>query len=172
MVNVAKIYSKTFCLLQQCMILSEPCLFKFKFAIVPSSLFAYQIYYILAVVEDLIFRTLWTLNISVGEAGSRFLQGDILSTILAIMEIFRRFVWNFFRVENEHLNNAGQFRAVRDIAVVPLDLRQLPREEDKEEEGGGAEKPLREHFQLTKRRISNALIEVVVLEKLFSYLLY
>ena len=107
----------------------------------------------------MIFRTLWTLNISVGEAGSRFLQGDILGTILATMEVFRRFVWNFFRVENEHLNNAGEFRAVRDIAVVPLDLSRLPKEED-EGEGGGAEKPLREHFQLTKRRISNALIEV------------
>ena len=40
-----------------------------------------------------------------------------------IMEIanFRRFVWNFFRLENEHLNNCGKFRAVRDISVAPLD---------------------------------------------------
>lgn len=34
---------------------------------------------------------------------------------------FRRFIWNFFRLENEHLNNCGQFRAVRDISVAPLD---------------------------------------------------
>lgn len=34
---------------------------------------------------------------------------------------FRRFVWNFFRLENEHLNNCGKFRAVRDISVAPLD---------------------------------------------------
>ena len=33
----------------------------------------------------------------------------------------RRFIWNFFRLENEHLNNCGQFRAVRDISVVPID---------------------------------------------------
>jgi xenotropic and polytropic retrovirus receptor 1 len=33
----------------------------------------------------------------------------------------RRFVWNFFRLENEHLNNVGQFRAVRDISIAPLD---------------------------------------------------
>ena len=121
-----------------------------------------QIYYVLAVIEDLIFRTLWTLNISVGDAGARFLQGDILGTILATMEVFRRFVWNFFRVENEHLNNIGDFRAVRDIAVVPVDLTRLPREED-EGEGGGAEKPLREHFQLTKRRMSTVLSEVGIL---------
>lgn len=35
--------------------------------------------------------------------------------------IFRRFVWNYFRLENEHLNNCGNFRAVRDISVAPLD---------------------------------------------------
>lgn len=33
----------------------------------------------------------------------------------------RRFVWNFFRLENEHLNNCGRFRAVRDISVAPID---------------------------------------------------
>lgn len=35
--------------------------------------------------------------------------------------ICRRFVWNFFRLENEHLNNCGKFRAVRDISVAPID---------------------------------------------------
>ena len=29
-------------------------------------------------------------------------------------------MWNFFRLENEHLNNCGQFRAVRDISITPL----------------------------------------------------
>lgn len=29
----------------------------------------------------------------------------------------RRAIWNFIRLENEHLNNCGQFRAVRDINV-------------------------------------------------------
>lgn len=33
----------------------------------------------------------------------------------------RRFVWNFFRLENEHLNNCGKFRAVRDISIHPID---------------------------------------------------
>lgn len=42
-------------------------------------------------------------------------------TVLAPLEVFRRFVWNFFRLENEHLNNCGKFRAVRDISVAPMD---------------------------------------------------
>lgn len=38
------------------------------------------------------------------------------------MELFySRFVWNYFRLENEHLNNCGKFRAVRDISLAPLD---------------------------------------------------
>lgn len=36
--------------------------------------------------------------------------------------IYRRFVWNFFRLENEHLNNCGKFRAVRDISIAPIDF--------------------------------------------------
>lgn len=32
----------------------------------------------------------------------------------------RRFIWNFFRLENEHLNNCGKFRAVRDICIAPI----------------------------------------------------
>lgn len=34
-----------------------------------------------------------------------------------------RFIWNFFRLENEHLNNCGEFRAVRDIFITPLPKR-------------------------------------------------
>ena len=34
--------------------------------------------------------------------------------------MFRRFVWNFIRLENEHLNNCGQFRIVRDISIAPV----------------------------------------------------
>lgn len=44
-----------------------------------------------------------------------------MTSILAPLEVFRRFVWNFFRLENEHLNNCGKFRAVRDISVAPID---------------------------------------------------
>lgn len=45
----------------------------------------------------------------------------MITSILAPLEVFRRFVWNFFRLENEHLNNCGKFRAVRDISIAPID---------------------------------------------------
>lgn len=49
------------------------------------------------------------------------ISSDLLVSITAPLEVFRRFVWNFFRLENEHLNNCGKFRAVRDISIAPID---------------------------------------------------
>lgn len=37
-------------------------------------------------------------------------------------------MWNFFRLENEHLNNCGEFRAIRDISIVPLET--IDRDQD------------------------------------------
>ena len=78
-------------------------------------------YYYLAILADFIFRFLWTLTVtaSIGNLGS--LNSEFFRLILASCEIFRRFIWNFFRLENEHLNNCGQFRAVRDISIKPIE---------------------------------------------------
>lgn len=76
-------------------------------------------YYYFAIIEDLILRFGWTLSVSLTESG--YIHSDLMVTILAPLEVFRRFVWNFFRLENEHLNNCGKFRAVRDISVAPID---------------------------------------------------
>ncbi|RUS73639.1 hypothetical protein EGW08_018594 [Elysia chlorotica] len=81
--------------------------------------YAYKFYYYAAMVEDFVLRFAWTLTVSVVEGG--YFPGTILRTCLSLLEVFRRFVWNFFRLENEHLNNCGQFRAVRDISIGPID---------------------------------------------------
>ena len=88
-----------------------------------------------------------------GEAGARVLEGNILGTILAIFEVFRRFIWNFFRLENEHLNNCGDFRVVRDISIHPLKLSEV-QAYDREE---GMEAPLKKRLE---RKLSFNLIEV------------
>lgn len=62
---------------------------------------------------------MWLLGFGLTE--SKLISNDLLISILAPLEVFRRFVWNFFRLENEHLNNCGQFRAVRDISIAPID---------------------------------------------------
>lgn len=83
-------------------------------------------YYYGAIVEDFVLRLMWVMNVSLGEAWT--LEADLLMCITAPFEILRRFVWNYLRLENEHVNNCGQFRAVRDISVKPIrkgDLEQL-----------------------------------------------
>ncbi|XP_024084092.1 xenotropic and polytropic retrovirus receptor 1 homolog isoform X2 [Cimex lectularius] len=76
-------------------------------------------YYYFAIIEDLILRFGWVLSMSLTEMG--YIHSELMVAILAPLEVFRRFVWNFFRLENEHLNNCGKFRAVRDISVAPMD---------------------------------------------------
>ncbi|XP_072379362.1 solute carrier family 53 member 1-like [Diabrotica undecimpunctata] len=76
-------------------------------------------FYYFAIIEDFILRFGWAFLISMTEMG--FAVEHSMVTILAPLEVFRRFMWNYFRLENEHLNNCGKFRAVRDISVAPLD---------------------------------------------------
>ncbi|XP_029663976.1 xenotropic and polytropic retrovirus receptor 1-like [Formica exsecta] len=76
-------------------------------------------YYYFAMVEDFILRFGWAFSLSLTEMG--YVHADLMVSIVAPLEVFRRFVWNFFRLENEHLNNCGKFRAVRDISVAPVD---------------------------------------------------
>eukprot|EP00485_Elphidium_margaritaceum_P010516 CAMPEP_0202705902 /NCGR_PEP_ID=MMETSP1385-20130828/18402_1 /ASSEMBLY_ACC=CAM_ASM_000861 /TAXON_ID=933848 /ORGANISM="Elphidium margaritaceum" /LENGTH=124 /DNA_ID=CAMNT_0049364251 /DNA_START=379 /DNA_END=753 /DNA_ORIENTATION=- len=37
---------------------------------------------------------------------------------LNLIEVARRCMWNVFRIENEHLNNCGEFRVVQDIPIA------------------------------------------------------
>ncbi|KAG0342619.1 hypothetical protein BG000_003226 [Podila horticola] len=73
--------------------------------------------YYMAIVLDFVGRFAWVvrfmpLNVDV----------TILSFSLALVEVLRRWQWNFFRLENEHLNNCGQFRAIKDIPL-PFHIR-------------------------------------------------
>ncbi|KAK1308530.1 Phosphate transporter PHO1 [Acorus calamus] len=46
----------------------------------------------------------------------------LVEFFLASIEIIRRGHWNFYRLENEHLNNVGKFRAVK---TVPLPFKEM-----------------------------------------------
>ncbi|EGD72104.1 xenotropic and polytropic murine leukemia virus receptor xpr1 [Salpingoeca rosetta] len=98
-------------------------------------LYPVPIYY-LAMVNDVVFRLSWTLSISVGYFDLFFSDG--LVALLSFFEMWRRFVWNFFRVENEHLNNCGEFRAVRRIPMpfeyAPAESGQYLVDEERDEE--------------------------------------
>lgn len=50
-------------------------------------LFSFQAFYYFAMVEDLIFRLLWTLTVSVGQL--EIFHSEILKLILSVCEVFR-----------------------------------------------------------------------------------
>ncbi|KAI3858068.1 hypothetical protein MKW98_029542 [Papaver atlanticum] len=80
-----------------------------------------------AMVLDVLLRFAWlqtVLNFQIS-----FLHSEALVAIVASLEIIRRGMWNFFRLENEHLNNVGKFRAFK---TVPLPFN-YDEEEDKDE---------------------------------------
>ncbi|KAK9499260.1 hypothetical protein O3M35_002329 [Rhynocoris fuscipes] len=76
-------------------------------------------FYYIAIIEDLILRLSWAFSFILSHY--KLVGSELMTSITAPLEVFRRFVWNYFRLENEHLNNCGKFRAVRDISVTPLD---------------------------------------------------
>ncbi|KAF2362678.1 SPX domain [Trinorchestia longiramus] len=93
----------------------------------------------------------WTVQMILTELN--LATGNSITTVLAPLEVFRRFVWNFFRLENEHINNCGKFRAVRDISVIPIDasdqaqIVKMMDEEDgvvnrKKKKAGGGKMPI------------------------------
>ena len=98
-------------------------------------------------------RFSWAISTSLIEMG--FIHADLIITISAPIEVFRRFVWNFFRLENEHLNNCGNFRAVRDISIAPVDFSdqtQIIRMMD--DEDGVVHRRKRKMFHAKKRDFS------------------
>ncbi|KAL7196663.1 hypothetical protein ACSBR1_036641 [Camellia fascicularis] len=82
------------------------------------------IYYI-SMGLNLVLRLAWlqtVLHYNFGNVDYR-----VTGLFLAALEVIRRGHWNFYRLENEHLNNAGKFRAVK---IVPLPFHEVDDPED------------------------------------------
>lgn len=82
--------------------------------------------YYFAIVENVILRFGWIISCSLTEFSG--IEAGLVVSLLAPLEMFRRFVWNCIRLENEQLNNCGLFRAVRDFpieVVAPIDESHL-----------------------------------------------
>ncbi|CAE6469773.1 unnamed protein product [Rhizoctonia solani] len=68
--------------------------------------------YYIAIVINVILRFIWIWYIPSGglPAGTR-------AFMFAVLEMLRRVQWNFFRLENEHIGNADQFRVTREVPL-------------------------------------------------------
>ncbi|KAJ1146113.1 hypothetical protein NDU88_012395 [Pleurodeles waltl] len=80
-----------------------------------------KVYYYFAILGDVLLRITWVINIFLSQ-DRHSAAVELTTCTFTALEVFRRFIWNFFRLENEHLNNCGQFRAVRDISIAPLHI--------------------------------------------------
>ncbi|XP_039134744.1 phosphate transporter PHO1-2-like [Dioscorea cayenensis subsp. rotundata] len=78
-----------------------------------------SIYYV-SMMFNFVLRLAWVesvLKLNLGPVENR-----MVDFLLASLEVIRRGHWNFYRLENEHLNNVGKFRAVK---TVPLPFREI-----------------------------------------------
>ncbi|XP_073050120.1 LOW QUALITY PROTEIN: phosphate transporter PHO1 homolog 3-like [Primulina eburnea] len=73
-----------------------------------------SVYYV-AVVLNVLLRLAWMQTVLNFKIFS--LHTQMMIAFVAILEIIRRGIWNFFRLENEHLNNVGKFRAFKSVPL-------------------------------------------------------
>ncbi|XP_059655037.1 phosphate transporter PHO1 homolog 3-like isoform X2 [Cornus florida] len=71
--------------------------------------------YIVAMVLNVLLRFAWLQ--SVFDFSVSFMHRETLIAVVAALEIIRRGIWNFFRLENEHLNNVGKYRAFKSVPL-------------------------------------------------------
>ncbi|KAJ7108542.1 EXS-domain-containing protein [Mycena epipterygia] len=93
--------------------------------------------YYVAIVSNTLIRFVWVFYIPT--------QGPdiVLRTFIAgFLEMLRRWQWNFYRVENEHLGNVDQYRVTREVPL-PYSLDD-PRGEDVDDDEDGS--PSRKWF--------------------------
>ncbi|KAG2184569.1 hypothetical protein INT43_000478 [Umbelopsis isabellina] len=86
--------------------------------------FSHRIYYVAAMLIDFILRTTWSLKLS-SHLSIKKLEGSIL--VMEFFEIFRRWVWVFFRLESEWVKRT-QYLLPR-VQSEEYEL-EMPKEED------------------------------------------
>ncbi|KAJ8546044.1 hypothetical protein K7X08_018627 [Anisodus acutangulus] len=76
----------------------------------------YKSVYFVAIVLDVILRLVW-MQLVLDFQELPHLHKKAFVAIVACLEILRRGLWNFFRLENEHLNNVGKYRASKSVPL-------------------------------------------------------
>lgn len=72
--------------------------------------------YFVAMVLNVLLRLAWMQTV-LGVRQLPFLHRTAMIALVASLEIIRRGIWNFFRLENEHLNNVGKYRAFKSVPL-------------------------------------------------------
>ncbi|ESQ33015.1 hypothetical protein EUTSA_v10003709mg [Eutrema salsugineum] len=78
-------------------------------------LLPYKEVYFMAMILNVVLRFAWMQTVLDFKFESMHTQTVI--ALVASLEIIRRGIWNFFRLENEHLNNVGKYRACKTVSL-------------------------------------------------------
>ncbi|KAL0578222.1 Xenotropic and polytropic retrovirus receptor 1 [Marasmius crinis-equi] len=97
------------------------------FPISRSSNIRSQMYYV-AMVINVLIRFVWVIYIP-SEGPSVYLR----QFIAGLLEVIRRWQWNFYRLENEHIGNMDQYRVTREVPL-PYSLDESQDGEDDDDE--------------------------------------
>ncbi|KAG6664653.1 hypothetical protein I3843_02G094100 [Carya illinoinensis] len=79
-----------------------------------------SIYYI-SIALNAVLRLAWLESVLPFKI-DKVVDGHLVEFFLASLEVIRRGHWNFYRLENEHVNNVGKYRAVKE---VPLPFHEM-----------------------------------------------
>ncbi|OMO93265.1 hypothetical protein CCACVL1_06554 [Corchorus capsularis] len=75
----------------------------------------YKSVYFGAMALNIVLRVAWMQLVL--EFNLHSLHKVAITTVISCLEIIRRGIWNFFRIENEHLNNVGKYRAFKSVPL-------------------------------------------------------
>ncbi|KAJ6689969.1 hypothetical protein OIU85_006272 [Salix viminalis] len=84
--------------------------------------------YFAAMILNVVLRLAWMQLVI--EFNLHSLHKMAVTTTISCLEIIRRGIWSFFRLENEHLNNVGKYRAFKS---VPLPFTYYDTDADKDD---------------------------------------
>ncbi|KAL8545985.1 hypothetical protein ACS0TY_005918 [Phlomoides rotata] len=71
--------------------------------------------YFVAIVLNILLRLVWMQLVL--DFNVPFLHRNATTAVVACLEILRRGIWSFFRLENEHFNNVENYRAFKTIPL-------------------------------------------------------
>jgi len=84
--------------------------------------------YYVAMATNVFIRFIWVIYLFGGPASL-----PLRSFLAALLEMLRRWQWNFIRLENEHLGNADSFKIIRDLPL-PYPVKRKPPSDDGDDE--------------------------------------
>jgi len=98
----------------------------------PRLMYPSLLWYYIAIFMDVFLRFLWVTSLVPPDSGAVFAFPNYLTALVLAAEIFRRTVWGFLRLEQEHRANTSGYRRVD---FVPLHFNTGHNHQYKEAEG-------------------------------------